>query len=330
MQKPLFPCVGFRVSSFLFFGLLIVLSGCSNSTTPLPPSGNGPAPVKGATTVTPYVEPMVPQTPSEKKKADEPEQEKTSMTKSVFFDKVAQPGHVTQQTVPLPPVSDLLAQADDYLEKLGGTLKDLDGTSDYKKDADAVVRDTNGLALVALALGLSPEDNKYKKAAPGIITAALALEKVDKLDAANKAYADLKAAFESSGDPATLGWTKIATLGPVMKAVPNLDATAKRLSNSESKLKRAKTNPARITGPLAGLAAIAQGSIANAKETLKPDAEADWKKECEQFRDAAIKANAVVHDFVEEKASYADFDAAYTALSETCESCHKIFQPNIR
>ena len=324
MQTNLFHRIGFRLSSFFLFGLLIVLSGCDRKTPPPPPSSDAPAPVKGATTVAPYVEPMVPQTSPEEKKAEEPEQKKTTMMRSAAFDKVA------QQAVPLPPIADLVAQANDYLEKLGGTLKDLDGTSDYKKDADAVVRDSNGLALVALALGLSPEDSKYKKAAPGIITAALALEKVDKLDAANKAYADLKAASESSGDPTTLGWTKIATLGPVMKAVPNLDATAKRLSNSESKLKRAKTNPTKITAPLAGLAVIAQGSIANVKETRVPDAEADWKKECERFRDAALKANAAVHAFVEEKATYAEFDAAYTALSETCDSCHKIFQPNVK
>jgi hypothetical protein len=323
MQKNLFHRADFRFSLFLFLGLLFTLSGCNGSKTP-PPPGNDTVPVKGATTVTPYVEPMVPQTQPEEKKAEEPKKEETSMMKSATFGKIA------QQSVPLPPVADLVAQADEYLDKIGGWLKDLDGTSDYKKDADAVVRDTNGLALIALAIGLSPEDSKYKKAAPGIIAAALALEKVGKLDAANKAYADLKAAYESSGDPTTLGWTKIASLGPVMKAVPNLDATAKRLSNSESKLKRVKTNSIKVTAPFAGLAAIAQGSIANVKETLKPEAEAEWKKECEQFRDAAIKANAAVHAFVKEEATYADFEAAYTALSETCESCHKIFQPNMK
>ena len=315
MQKNMFPCRGFRLFSSLVIGLLIVSAGCSESKTPPPPSGGDAAPaVKvGATTATPLVEPMVPKTPSENTGA--------SLLKSVSFGKVA------QQTIPLPPIADLGAQADDYLEKIGSTLKDLDGTSDYKKDADAVIRDANGLTLVALAIGLSLEDGKYKKAAPGIIAAALALEKVDKLDAANKAYADLKAAFESSGDPATLAWTKVADLGPVMKAVPNLDSAVKRLGNTERKLKK---SPEKVLAPLAGIAAIAQGSVANVKETIKPDAEAEWKKECELFRDAAIKANAVVHAFADEKATYADYDAAYTSLSETCESCHKIFQPGVK
>ena len=285
-------------------------SGCLESKT-LPPPGEGTAPEvrRGATTVIPHVEPMVPK----------PQDDTGAVPlKSAFFGKIA------QQAVPLPPIADLAAQADDYLEKIGSTLKDLDGTSDYKKDADAVVRDANGLMLVALAVALSPEDGKYKKAAPGIIAAALALEKVDKYDAANKAYADLKAAFESSGDPATLGWTKVAALGPVMKAVPNLDSAVKRLGNTERKLKRA---PEKVFAPFAGMAAIAQGSIANIKETIKPDAEAEWKKECEIFRDAAIKANAVVHAFIDGQATYADYDAAYTSFSETCESCHKIFNP---
>ena len=308
MQKNFLRCNGFRFTSFLFSGLLVTLMGCSGSDVP-PPSDGTPAVRGGATTATPYVEPMVPQTDG------------ASLTKATSFGKVA------QQAVPLPSVADLVAQADEYLEKIGGTLKDLDGTADYKKDADAVVRDANGLALIALAIGLSPEDSKYKKAAPGIIAAALALEKVEKLDAANKAYADLKAAFASSGDPATLSWTKVADLGPVMKAVPNLDSAVKRLGNTEKKLKK---NPEKVWTPLAGLAAIAQGSIANAKETIKPDAEAEWKKECELFRDAAVNANAAVHAVVDEKATYADYEAAYTALAETCESCHKIFQPGMK
>ena len=307
-----------RISTFFVSGLLLALvgfSGCSGSSTSSLSEGDGAAlgarPVDSTTA--PYVEPMFPRDLSAKD-----ESTGAFLTKSASF------GKVGQQAIPLPPVADLVAQADDYLAKIGTTLEELDGTANYKKDADAVIRDASGLALVALAIGLSPEDSKYKKAAPGIIEAALALEKVEKLDAANKAYAALKVAFASSGDPTTLSWTKVADLGPVMKAVPNLDSAVKRLSNTESKLKK---GPDKVAPLLAGLAAIAQGSMANFAETVKPDAEAEWKKECELFRDAAVKANAAVHDFVEGAATHADFQAAYDKLAETCDSCHKIFQP---
>ncbi len=356
MQRNVFLCLGSCVAPFFIAGLLVAMTGCGESSAPpaapsSTPAGAAPAVKPGATTATPHVEPMVPKAPAdapkaeekkadapkaEEKKADEPkaEEKKADAPKAeekkndepkkegAFLLKSESFGKIAQQAVPFPPAADLVAQADDYLEKIGGTLKDLDGTSDYKKDADAVIRDANGLSLIALTLGLSPEDNKYKKAAPGIVAAAIELEKVEKLDAANKAYEALKAAFASSGDPSTLGWTKVASLGPVMKAVPNLDSAVKRLGSTEKKLKK---DPSRISAPLAGMAAIAQGSIANVKETAKPDADAEWKKECELFRDAAIKANATVNAFAKGEATYADYEAAYQKLAETCESCHKIF-----
>ena len=325
MQEKFSLCAGLRTCLFLFSALLIALlgcSGCAESRVPPPPgSDTVPAVKAGATTAIPHVEPMHPSPQSEGKGREETEKEGASLIQSAAFGKIA------QQAIPMPPMADLEAQADDYLEKIGGMLKDKDGTTDYKKDADDVVRDVNALALVALAIGLSSEDGKYKKAAPGIMAAALALEKVDKLDTANKVYADLRAAYASSGDPTALGWTKVASLGPVMKAVPNLDSAVKRLGGSESRLKR---GPARVTALLAGLAAIGQGSIANVKDTLKPDAEVEWKKECEIFRDAAIKANAAVHALVDGKGTYADYEAAYKVLADTCDSCHKIFQPNVK
>jgi len=317
MQKNMFP----RFSSLLLSGLLMALVGlfgCSKSSTASLSDGEDTDFVtKSVGTTVPYVEPMFPLA--------------TSMDAGrtgVFLTRSTSFGKVAQQTVPLPPVADLVAQADDYLAKIGLTLKeDLESSTDYKRESAAVVRDASGLALVALAIGLSPEDSKYKKAAPGIIEAALVLEKAEKFDAANKAYADLQAAFESSGDPSTLSWTKVAALGPAMKAVPNLDSVAKRLSNTEARLKRA---PERVTPLLAGIAAIGQGTMANFEETIKPDAEAEWKKESEIFRDAAIEANAAVHKFVSGDGTYADFQAAYDKLAETCDSCHKIFQPNVK
>ncbi len=322
--------VGSRFAAMMLLAALLVSTGCFDKKPTPPPadsSSPGSATGKGATTVAPNVKKMEPQAAPKTEEAPKAEEKKADAPKEGAFQlKTSNPyGKIAAEAVPMAPVADLVAQADDYLEKLGGTLKDLDGTSDYKKDADAVVRDANGLALVALALGMSAEENKYKKAAPGIITAAAALGKVEKLDAAQKAYADLKAAFESTGDPASLGWTKVASLGPVMKAVPNLDSTIKRLSNTEKKLKK---NADRVNAALAGVAAIAQGSMANAAETNKPAAEAEWKKECIAFRDAAIAANAAVHGCVDGKNDYAAFEAAYLALDATCKSCHVIFNPD--
>ena len=225
-----------------------------------------------------------------------------------------------------PPVSDLIAQAEEYLTKIGRALDDLDGTRNYQRDSDHVVRDAHALALVALSIGLCPEDSKLKKASPKIIKAAKALAAVESYADAKKNYDILKEASTDEGDPQTLVWSNGPALGPAMKAVPNLDSTIKRLSSNEARMKREK-NITRITGPLAGLAAIAQGCMSSVKETIKPDAEAEWIKESILFRNAAIKANAAAHAFAEGKSDYAAYSAAYEELSATCETCHAVFHP---
>jgi cytochrome c556 len=91
--------------------------------------------------------------------------------------------------------------------------------------------------------------------------------------------------------------------------------------------------PEQIYGALAALAAISQGSIANIHETIKPDAAAEWKKFCEEFRDAALKVNAAAHQYAKDKAdgkepNYAAFDTGFKAMTKSCDSCHKVFYPS--
>ncbi len=234
----------------------------------------------------------------------------------------------SEGSVPMPPVADLTIQIDEYVAKIGETLTELDGTTSYKNYGDVVVRDANGLALVALAIGLHPEDSKYKQAAPGIIKAAMELANAEKYDEAQKSFETLKTALTAEGDPSSLQWTKVAELGPVMKAVPNLSALLKRLTNTEPKMKRAARKPERIYGATAALAVISQGSIANAADTNKPDEAALWKKECEQFRDAALAANAALHDYADGKIDYAAYWQAHNRMTEACDTCHKVFSPS--
>ncbi len=310
MKKTILP-----VGVAIFTAFLLSLSACSSpkpeSAPPTPSQQPAPEVKPGETGVEGHVEPSVP----EKK-------EGASLVPATVYGKIA------AEAVPMAPVEDLVAQVDEYVGKIGTNLTDLDGTANFKNDADAIIRDANALTLVALAVGTSGTDSKYKKAAPGIIKAALELEKAEKLDDAKKAFDNLKAALTSEGDPSTLAWTKVAELTPLMKAVPNLSATLTRLTNAERKLKRQiEKEPQRIYGALAALAAISQGSIANVKDTTKPDAEADWKKVCEQFRDCAIKANAAAHGYADGSVKYDDYWAAFKTLTESCDKCHEVFYP---
>lgn len=313
---------------------LLTLAGCpkADQGSAPPTSGDTPVVQPGVTTAEGYVEPLVPadgnkeEAPKKEEKAEEKAPEGAFLP---FLAPAEVYGKVAAEAVPMPPLDDLVAQVDEYVEKLGKNLEDMDGTANYKNDADTIVRDASGLALVALALGKAEGDSKYKKAAPGIIKAAAALVKVENYADAKKAYDELKAALTSEGDPASLEWTKVVALKPVMLAVPNLDSTVKRLTNTEKKLKQQLTrNPGRVYGGTAAMAAIGQGSIVNVDETEKPDAKAEWETECKRFRDAAIKANAAAHGFSDGKIKYAEYEAVYAELAKTCDACHAIFQPS--
>ncbi|MDR0704158.1 MAG: hypothetical protein LBF88_04140 [Planctomycetaceae bacterium] len=328
MKKNLIFTVSFFVSaavSFFVTAMLVTLSGCPQPSNVVPPPANGTndsSVQPGVTSAEGVIEPLVPAGNSSSEEAKPDLKEGTQLVP-------AQPvGKFAAEVIPMPPINDLVGQIDEYVEKLGETLKDLDGTVNYKNDGDFVVRDANALALVALAVGKSETDSKYKKAAPGIIKAATELAAATQYDAAKKGYDVLKTALTSEGDPSVLEWTKTAELQPLMKAVPNLSSTLTRWSNTEKKLKTQLKKPERIFGALAALAVIPQGSIANVKDTSKPDAVTEWKKECEQFRDAAIKANAALHSYAEEKIDYKTYWAAFKEMTEACDKCHKEFYPS--
>jgi hypothetical protein len=313
---------------------LILCAGCQQTTT---------APASSDTATTPaassekqesegYVEPLVPTLPKPEQSTEQPTEQpkaetpKAPETSAVSADAL---GKFAAEAVLLPPIDDLTAQIDEFISKLDGDLESLDGSPKYKDDAaSTVVRDASALSLVALAIGLADADSKYKKAAPSIIVAAKVLATAENLEAGQKAYQALKASLSSDKAGEPLSWTtKTADLAPLMKAVPNLSSSITRL-NTEKKLKaQLKKKPEAIFGALAALSVIQQGSIANVKETAKPDAEAEWKKECELFRDAALKANAAAHDYAGGKIDFVAFSATVKTMTESCESCHHTFHP---
>ncbi|MDR0336618.1 MAG: hypothetical protein LBI18_05960 [Planctomycetaceae bacterium] len=318
--------------------LLITFAGCSQPSAPVSPSAehnHSSAVQPGTTSGHGFVEPLVPAGNSssedkqpETKEPNATEDKKTDPKEGTQFVPAQPAGKFAAEVIPMPPINDLIGQIDEYVEKLGKTLEELDGTVNYKNDGDFVVRDANALALVALAVGKAEADSKYKKAAPGIIKASTELAVASQYDEAKKAYNTLKTALTSESDPSVLEWTKTAELQPLMKAVPNLSSTLTRLTNTERKLKIQMKKPERVFGLLAALAVIPQGSIANIKDTSKPDAVAEWKKECEQFRDAAIKANAALHSYAEEKIDYKTYWAAFKEMTDACDKCHQEFYPS--
>lgn len=318
--------------------VLIGASGCGTSRDAVPLSESGDETVPpGVTSVEGYVEPLVPRGGATSGQTGEPEKVPPDGA-GARRNRDASPerllaatafGKIAAEAVPMPPVADLVAQIDEYVAKIAGAMDDLDGTIRYQNDADGIVRDANGLALVALAVGMSEAGSKYKKAAPGIIAAARKLAEAEQYAEGRKGVEALKASLTGEGDPGTLSWGKVAELPPVMKAVPNLSATLNRLTNTERKLQRQlDSRPERIYGHLAALAAIMQGSIANAGDTAFPEKAAEWKNDCETFRDIAIKANAAAHRYADGSIDYGAYWATFKELTGSCDQCHQHFYPS--
>jgi len=243
-------------------------------------------------------------------------------------------GKYAAETVPLPPVEDMTAQIDEYITKIGQSLESLDGSPRYEAGAGDIVRDANALALIALGIGLSEADSKYKKSASQIIAATKHLVAAKNLKEGQTAYEALKVSLTSQDAGQPLSWSdKVADLASAMKALPNLSSAAKRVTDTERKLNTTLDRQAqRVLGQLAALAVISQGSIPNVAETTKPDAVEEWKKHCEEFRDAALKVNTAARQYAQDKAdgkepNYAVFSAAYKAMTESCDDCHREFYP---
>ena len=292
------------------------------------PDFNKPVPL--VEKLIPRVDPPATTTPPEEPKAEPGDSsETTSGIPAQSLRKYA------AAVVPLPPIEDLITQVNEYIKKIGQSLESLDGSPRYAADAGDIVRDTNALALIALAIGLSETDSIYKKSASQIIAAARNLAAAKNLEDGQKAYEALKASLTSTDTGKPLSWSdKVAVLTPAMKALPNLSSAIKRVTNTEGKLNVILDQQAQqVFGQIAAMAVISQGCIPNVTETTKPDAVAEWKKHCEDFRDAALKVNAVTRQYAQDRTGkkehdYAAFTAAFKTMAESCDDCHRTFYPN--
>jgi cytochrome c556 len=246
------------------------------------------------------------------------------------FATAAHPAMVTMVDLPegveskLPPVEDLEAQLEEYVEELEDDLDDLQGIPDFEAGVESLYMDANTLALIALAIGKAEADSKYKKATPEIIEAAQKAAKAEDLDAAKEAVEAVKAALETSGNPDALEWVKVASLKEVMEHVPAINTGMKRYMKSDRYLSRGID---KIKGGTAVIAAISQGTIPNADETIKPDAVDKWVEYSIISRDAALKVNELAHKYENDEVDFDTIDAAYAEMEETCHTCHEVFNP---
>jgi len=213
------------------------------------------------------------------------------------------------------PAEDLAGQVPAYIKDLEQAVE---SEKDYSYYAEQIAKDSNTLILIALALGLHDQDNPYKAAAGGLMKAAQELAATKDFASARKAVAAVKkAAATPSSAAGELKWEKVATLQPVMKKVQPIKT--KLIGSLRRMERRAKD----AQGQTAVLAVIAQGSMANAAETTKPDEVQKWRERCLAMRQSAVAVNAAVRAKDKEAVT-----AGMKELQKSCDDCHVVFFPD--
>ncbi len=213
------------------------------------------------------------------------------------------------------PVADLAAGVEGYVEKLEKAVQSKDEYEDSKKK---IAKYSNTLIVMALALGMSDQDNDYQASAAGLVKAAQQLAAAKDYAAAKAGVDAVKAAIAAkAGGADKLKWEKAASLHELMEAVPTLNTKLKGALKRESRFKKKARKAA---GYAAVIAVIAQGSMANAADTDEPGETEKWYKYCAQMRDAAAEVNAACA-----KKDHAAAKKALVILGDTCHTCHDVF-----
>ncbi|MEN6498762.1 MAG: hypothetical protein ABFD16_31025 [Thermoguttaceae bacterium] len=213
------------------------------------------------------------------------------------------------------PAEDLVSQLEDYIGRLEESVAN---AGEYKDNEGKISRDANTVALIGLALGLHDSDNKYKVAAGDIVKAAQQIEAAKDHAAAKAAVENLKKATESKAAAGDLKWEKVASLPALMKQVPLVNTKLKRNLRHFVKKAKAKEDAA---GATATLAVIAQGSMANASDSKKPNLVKEWCEYCARMRDAAGALNKAIHAGDKDAA-----DAQMKVMTKACDDCHETFE----
>ncbi len=210
------------------------------------------------------------------------------------------------------PAAALTTQVQKYMEEMEEDLADPAKFADNKDD---VAENAAGLTVYFLALGLNDQDSAYKAKAPNLVKAAQKLAAATTHDEAKAAFEAIKTAEASTE---ALAWTKVAPLASLMKQVPNIDSKMKRTIP-----KRMDKKQDECLANCAAVAALMQGSIANADETEQPAETVKWTAFSIQGRDAAA---AVAKAVAAQDATAAE--EAMTVLHKSCDDCHAVFHQN--
>ncbi len=214
------------------------------------------------------------------------------------------------------PAEDLTIQADKYIRNLEKAIVDDD---EFQYIQEKIAKVSNTLIVIALALGLHDEPNKYQDRAGALMQAAALLAVVEDMEAAKKAIAVVREAADGKWESdLELKWGQAASLPELMKQVPTINTKLKRYIKG----KRFKSKARLTVGYTAVIAAIAQGSMADTSEAKDAEQAMQWFEFSVAMRDSAGAMNAAIH-----KGDEAAGAKAMKKLAQSCNDCHAVFHP---
>jgi hypothetical protein len=226
-----------------------------------------------------------------------------------------------EAAVPPAPKVSSFAAAEDLVYQMGKYVDEMEkGTAnadEYKDLPEGKISQTGStMVLLAVALGSSDQENKYKANAAAMVAACQKLAAATGYAATKQAVEGVVAAAKREGrGDAQVKWAKLADLKELMKQVPNVN------SKLQSNVKKLRAKAKEAGGNSATLAVIAQGSMANVSDTIKPAESKKWFAFCADMREAAAAVNAGVHA-QNDKAVNESMDR----LQKSCEDCHDVFK----
>ena len=178
------------------------------------------------------------------------------------------------------------------------------------------------MVVIALALGLHDQDNKYKTSAGAVLKAAQGVAAAKDFASAKKAIdalAELKSGKGKS--EGTLRWEKVASQPELMKQVPTVNTKLTMGLKPTAFAKKAKAT----AGYSAVLATIANASIFDPSATKDALQVKQWETFSAAMRDDAGELNAAIH-----KGAQAAAAKSLQKLTKSCDDCHAVFKPEVK
>lgn len=216
------------------------------------------------------------------------------------------------------PAKDTEAQLEYFLNKIG---RDLDNKDEYDDTAQSrVALDASTVAVLALMLGMHDEKPELKQSASVLIELAVELaDSADDFDEAAQKLGELKQAVKTKPEGEELSWDEpVGDLAMLMQQVPIVNDPLRRGVMDKRRFAR---NAKQTAGRAIALAAIAQASITHTDYCSDEEDEKEWKKICEEMRDACADIYKALMAKDQNKAKEGN-----ARVVKTCDACHHKFR----